>query len=395
MFEELNPWWEKEKWEEADKHLRTWKAQKTRWLPQWSKQVSLEPFSLNFVIGPRQVGKTTGLKLLIKEILKHLDKSKAVLYLNLEFFSALAEFRDAIKKYLEIKKEEKIKSSFIFLDEATRLPGWDRIVKGFIELGAFEKDVITVSGSSSMHLLKHADSFPGRKGKGKKIFVMPVNFKEFVEIHGVNPGKYYSNERKILKLFEKYLYSGGFPLSINNIPFYEDFIESLEREILEARKSVKIMRQIISEILNIVPSATSFNAIGSKIGISHYVVEEYLEILDDLFALKIAYWKDNKKVSFRKEKKIFFRDPFIFRAFSLISNKEIRREALLEHIVQEHLYRKFGEIYYFKNSYEIDCIARDLKIEVKAGKPRRKYPKGVRILEEQDIPRFLIELFSK
>ena len=86
MFEELNPWWEKEKWEEADKHLRTWKNQKIRWLPQWSKQVSLEPFSLNFVIGPRQVGKTTGLKLLIKEILKHLDKSKAVLYLNLEFF---------------------------------------------------------------------------------------------------------------------------------------------------------------------------------------------------------------------------------------------------------------------------------------------------------------------
>ena len=148
--------------------------------------------------------------------------------------------------------------------------------------------------------------------------------------------------------------------------------------------------------MNIVPSATSFNAIGSKIGISHYVVEEYLEILDDLFALKIAYWKDNKKVSFRKEKKIFFRDPFIFRAFSLISNKEIRREALLEHVVQEHLYRKFGEIYYFKNSYEIDCIARDLKIEVKAGKPHRKYPKGVRILEEHhDIPKFLIELFSK
>ena len=393
MFEELNPWWENERWEEEDKHLKTLKAQKIKWLPKWIKQISLEPFSLNFVIGPRQVGKTTGLKLLIREILNHLDKPKAALYLNLEFFSTLAEFRDTIKKYLEIKKEEKIETSFIFLDEATRLPGWDRIVKGFIETGAFEKDVITVSGSSSMHLLKHADSFPGRKGRGRKIFVMPVNFKEFVEIHGANPEKYYSNERKILKLFEKYLSSGGFPLSINNIPFYEDFIESLEREVLEARKSIRIMRQIISEVLNIVPSATSFNAIGNKIGISHYVVEEYLEILDDLFALKIAYWKDKRQVSFRKEKKIFFRDPFIFRAFSLISNKEIKYEALLEHVVQEHLFRKFREIYYFKNSYEIDCIAGNLKIEVKAGKPHRKYPKGVRILEEQDIPKFLVELF--
>jgi len=36
-----------------------------------------------------------------------------------------------------------------------------------------------------------------------------------------------------------------------------------------------------------------------------------------------------------------------------------------------------------------------LKIEVKAGKPHRKYPKGVRILEEEEIPKFLIEVFSK
>jgi len=64
-------------------------------------------------------------------------------------------------------------------------------------------------------------------------------------------------------------------------------------------------------------------------------------------------------------------------------------------VVQEHLFRKFGEIYYFKNSYEIDCIAGNLKVEVKAGKPHRKYPRGVKVLEEQDIPRFLIELFSK
>jgi len=60
--------------------------------------------------------------------------------------------------------------------------------------------------------------------------------------------------------------------------------------------------------------------------------------------------------------------------------------------VQEHLFRKFGEIYYFKNSYEIDCIAGKLKVEVKAGKPHRRYSRGVRVLEERDIPRFLVEI---
>ena len=41
----------------------------------------------------------------------------------------------------------------------------------------------------------------------------------------------------------------------------------------------------------------------------------------------------------------------------------------MENIVQAHLYRKFCEIYYYRNKYEIDCIAGNLKVEVKAGKP--------------------------
>jgi len=65
---------------------------------------------------------------------------------------------------------------------------------------------------------------------------------------------------------------------------------------------------------------------------------------------------------------------------------------LLEWVVQEHLFRKFGEIYYYKNAYEIDAIAGNLKVEVKVGKPHRGYPKGVMVLGEEEIPKFLIEL---
>ena len=51
----------------------------------------------------------------------------------------------------------------------------------------------------------------------------------------------------------------------------------------------------------------------------------------------------------------------------------------------------FSEIRY-RNRYEVDCIAGDLKVEVKAGKPHRKYPKGVRVLDEEDLPGFLMDL---
>ncbi|RLI95018.1 MAG: ATP-binding protein, partial [Candidatus Altiarchaeales archaeon] len=40
----------------------------------------------------------------------------------------------------------------------------------------------------------------------------------------------------------------------------------------------------------------------------------------------------------------------------------------------------------------IDILAGDLKIEVKAGKSHRKYPRNVLILDEEDLPRFLMEM---
>ncbi len=78
------------------------------------------------------------------------------------------------------------------------------------------------------------------------------------------------------------------------------------------------------------------------------------------------------------------------KSLSILAGKEIRKDFLYEWIVQEHLYRKFGEVYYYRNRYEIDCVAGDLKVEVKAGKPHRKYPRGVTVLEEEDLPGFLI-----
>ncbi|MGC8948397.1 MAG: ATP-binding protein, partial [Thermoprotei archaeon] len=56
---------------------------------------------------------------------------------------------------------------------------------------------------------------------------------------------------------------------------------------------------------------------------------------------------------------------------------------------------RFGEVYYFRNSLEIDIISGDLRVEIKAGKPHRKYPKGVIVLSEEDIPIFLIDLWTR
>jgi hypothetical protein len=383
----LNPWWEYKNWEAKDRHIKEFNSMKIRWNPRWAKEISLKPFSLNFVIGPRQVGKTTGIKLLIKKLLPDVKTPFQILYLDLELFTDLKELRKGFDYYFKLREREGIKNSYIFLDEVSYLDEWYRIVKGLIDLGEFEKDVIIATGSSTVNILKQAESFAGRRGKGKDIYALPLSFPEFLEVIKVNVKKDY----EIREAFKRYVNTGGFPKPINDILSEDEFIKALEREITKIGKSVEMAKNIISTIFDMIPSALSYHSIAQKIGISHKTVESYLETFQDLFLLKLIYYKSHEVV-FRKEKKIMFRDPFITRSLALWCGKEIRKDFLYENTVQEHLYRKFGEIYYYRNRYEIDCMAGDLKVEVKAGKPHRRYPKNVLVLEEEDIPGFLIEL---
>ncbi len=384
-LEVLNPWWYEEKWEKEDKHIQEWKLEKIKWIPRWISKISLQPFSLNFVIGPRQVGKTTGLKLLIKNLIeKGTDPSK-ILYLDVGLISDLTRFREIL---FSLKKEK-----FIFLDEVTSLKDWHRILRGTIDAGVLKDKVIIASGSATMKLKKHAELFPGRRGEGKTVEVMPLSFPEFLRVVHKNRTL---TTKKLREVFNAYKLYGGFPTAINKKEkAFADIVSAFESELIKLGYSSEIAFKIISSVLKKIPSALSYQAVASDIGISYKTVEAYLEAFKGLFVSSVAYWKSDKRISFRKEKKIFFRDPFIYRSFSIWTGVEFLESALLEGIVQEHLLRKFGEVYYFKNSYEIDCVAGNLKIEVKAKKPHRKYPRGVKILEEEDIPRFLVELFSK
>jgi predicted AAA+ superfamily ATPase len=386
----FNPWWEKKYWEESDKHLKEFYSMKIKWMPNWIKEISLTPFSLNFVIGPRQVGKTTGIKLLIKELLKE-KNNFSVFYFDVESLQNLKELREVLLAYRKIKEENNVKNSFIFLDEVTNLKEWWRILKSFIDAGMFQEDVITVTGSSTLRLLNQAESFPGRRGKGKDIEILPLSFPEFLKVQNIDLTKRKTLEEEIQKQFKAYLSSGGFPKSINRIDFFKDLISSIETEIQKNGKSPLTAKQIISAILEMVPSALSFNAIANRVGISNKTVESYIEDLENLYVLKVVYFKE-KTVNFRKEKKIFIRDSFLLNSLAAWCNKEVRKDFLYESIIQEHLLRKFKEIYYYRNRYEIDCIAGNLKVEVKAGKPHRSYPREVIILEEKDIPNFIIDL---
>jgi predicted AAA+ superfamily ATPase len=201
--------------------------------------------------------------------------------------------------------------------------------------------------------------------------------------------KAWKEEEKIKELFKVYLETGGYPIFINKDPTAElQLISAIENEILRAGKSLELMKSIVSSILRKAPSPLSFSTIGNEVGVSYKTVQEYAEIAKRLFILDFAYYKE-KNIKWRKERKFFFLDPSLAKTLCIWCGENFLESALYEWIVQSHLLRKFGNVYYYRNSFEIDCIANSLKVEVKVEKPHRKYPKDVIILDEENLPVFL------
>jgi predicted AAA+ superfamily ATPase len=96
LIQKHNPWWKNQ---ERDYTLDKWKTMKIKWIPKWVEEISLEPFSLNFVIGLRQVGKTTGIKLLIQRILKK-NKPEGIFYFNCDFIPDVEVLKRLLDVYL-------------------------------------------------------------------------------------------------------------------------------------------------------------------------------------------------------------------------------------------------------------------------------------------------------
>ncbi len=379
--------------------LREWRRRRIRWRPAWLDRISLEPYSLNILIGPRLVGKTTGIHLLIDELLRRV-RPEAILYLNLDLTPDPDSLRAMLEEYHSFRRASGVRSSYLFLDEVTSLRGWWRVIKGYVDAGFFSRDVLVLTGSSSLRLRGEAELFPGRMGSGREVVAWPLSFREFLRVRGVevmttgdldrDVARLLPKSGEIRELFLDYLEVGGFPLSVNRDPRAVEYtVRSLEGEILRAGRDPQLARGVISSILRKAPSPVSYASIGSDLSVSHRTVREYVEVLRALMVLGSAMLRRGGRVVWRKERKFFFLDPFTAGAMSIWTMTDFLEGALYEWVVQAHLLRRFGEVFYYRNSHEVDALADGLRVEVKAGKPHRRYPRGVRILDEENIHLFL------
>lgn len=386
---EQNPWWEEKDKIKEDEKVKEALDKKNKLILPFKEG--------NFLlIGPRQAGKTTYLKLSILDLINKKVDPRRLLYFsceplkNFEEILGITRFSDSL---VEGKK-------YLFFDEITFVKDWQKAIKYLLDSPLGREKNLYISGSSSLALKK--ETFPGRKIKIRKF--LPLSFGEFSQVFAspnlkreikkaktraksLSIKKIFQNTKSLIflfkeisKLFNFYVNCGGFPRSIYELmeqekikeETYEIYWKWLVSDIAKIERSEKITRSVLIGVLKDYSSRFSLNSIAKEMEIgSHVTVRQYLEILEDLFVLHNIFPIDfKKKVGiFRRMRKVYFTDPFLFLVFKKMltgQSPEIKDiPKIIEGTVAEHLIRSFKDLFYFSNKKEIDFVLRDSGIEVK------------------------------
>jgi predicted AAA+ superfamily ATPase len=329
------------------------------------------------VYGPRQAGKTTLSKHIIREIgLKTLminaDQSK---YIDVLSSRDLGKLRSLVAGY-----------ELLFIDEGQRIPEIGINLK--ILHDELPELKILVTGSSSFLLSgRVSESLAGRK----KIYtLLPVSMQEIAATH--NP--YELNDQ-----LEERLIFGSYPEVVKTVNHAEkeDYLRDISssyifKDILELEmiKYPLKIRDLLKLLAYQVGSQVSLHELGLKLGLNRETVERYLFLLEQSFVLfKLPAFSRNPRKEISKSQKYYFYDTGIRNI--LIDNMKYLNDrndsgALWENfIIAERrkylLYSQKNVNCYFWRTYsgtEIDYVEENkgeyFAYEIKSGKSKTRIP---------------------
>mgnify|MGYP001590181446 FL=1 len=310
-------------------------------------KISLDT-GLYVIRGPRQVGKSSWLKTLLFQVCQNPELGPhQAYYLSCEPIENHAQLTELLKTLSERK--------YIFLDEVTFVSEWWRSVKGVLDS---RLDVtIVLTGSSAIDLRQGADTMPGRWGHGGEYLLMPMGVSEWLEMVEQAGWKSRSEiQADRVALLEAFFHIGGFPPALKEagpkltspVNAIEDYWKWLRGDCLKQQKQEVYLREVLGRLSLSLSSQLSLQSIASQTQMgSHHTAMGYIQLLEDLFAIKTLYAIDPSTGAFRfkKQKKFYFTDPLLFHLAIEVSGQ--RRPdswigAMAEQVAHEELRRRLG-----------------------------------------------------
>lgn len=305
---------------------------------------SITNFPITAIIGPRQCGKST----LAKHILKQFKQS---IYLDLERPSDIQKLEDA-EWFLQSHR-----GKLICIDEIQRRPDLFPLLRSIVDEWNIPSCFI-ILGSASRDLLRQSsESLAGRITYKK---LTPFLWCEIQENFSI----------------ETYFSAGAFPRSLiansTNISFEwrENFISTfLERDLLQWKGfTPTTMRRLWTMLAHINGQTVNYSTLSNSLGVSATTIKNYIDLLEATFMVEIVPpYISNLGKRLVKAPKVYIADSGITATLlGLRSFDEIMAHpafgAIWEQIVLLNLKGQYpnAEFYHYRTNHgaEIDIVMR-------------------------------------
>ena len=246
------------------------------------------------VVGPRQVGKTTLLKMLANEY------DRKVLVWNCDEPDVRRKLAEPTSTMLG---NETAGYDIVFIDEAQRVQNIGITLKLLID--NYPGKQVVVTGSSAIELSNSINEpLTGRK---YEYALFPFSVEELVKENGIQ------EERRLL---ERRLIYGAYPEVVNNPGEERETLTNLVSSYLykdifalqDVRKP-EIIEQLLQALALQVGSEVSFNELGRLLGLNSVTVQRYIDLLEKSYVIfHLRSFSRNVRSELKKSRKIYFCD---------------------------------------------------------------------------------------
>lgn len=391
-----NPWWINVRRIQTDEQIVGVENSRLRWDPRIIYTIDLERDSVYTLRGPRQVGKTTAIKLLIRKKLETGINPRRVFYWTCDLLSTPTDLAKLLDEYIKQTRRSTSERLYLFLDEVSSIRDWQKAIKYLHDTGDLRGCTLLLTGSHSLDLRRATERLPGRRGTSSgpldKI-LLPMKFCEYVETRDVELREllikrrlFHAERRKeilfslmrgeipkdveelnlystrLSQLFDDYLLTGGIIRAINEYMtigrieagLYQTYVSSVVGDIIRWGKKEVYLAAILRRIIETTTTRVSWNALKHDTDISHTdTVADYVDTLESSYVIQSLYKlnTETREPQFGDDKKIYFKDPFIQHAITGWINQEPsyenalrtlaggRKAVIVESVISDHLTR--------------------------------------------------------
>lgn len=330
---------------------------------------------ITLISGPRQVGKTTIMRMLEKKVV---EAGTPTLFLNMDIENDKEAFvsQDALQKKMRLAFGDK--RGVAFLDEIQRKENAGLFLKGLYDMNLPYKMVISGSGSIELKE-KIPESLMGRK----RVFdISSISFREFVNFeteyrYDERLDDFFSLEKeKTLSFLSDYMNFGGYPRVVlekeaieKNRALDEIYQSYVDKDIrFLGVEKIDAFNNLLKLLASQIGNPVNYTELSNTLNISAMTVRHYLWFLEKTYIIeKVTPYARNMRKEISKAPIWYFGDcGFRNYALRILGRVPFGEEGFLFQniiflLLKEKLEEVFGEIHYWRT---IDGAEVDFVVEV-------------------------------